>query len=142
MKKLSLSYTEYGKMVEELANKLRDQSFDLIYGMPRGGLPIAVHLSHKLNVKLVVSKEEVFEYRNKYGTVSLLAVDDIVDTGSTLENLFKNEKGIGRKTAVLFYKPHASFVPDFYIRETSDWIVFPWEASFEKPNRKMYEDLK
>jgi hypoxanthine phosphoribosyltransferase len=31
------------------------------------------------------------------------------------------------KTAVLFYKPKSKIKPDYYVEETTDWIVFPWE---------------
>jgi len=31
------------------------------------------------------------------------------------------------KTAALFYKKRAMFTPDYYVEETANWIVFPWE---------------
>ena len=142
MKKVRLSYAEYGELIEELTEKIMRDSFDLIFGLERGGLPVAVHLSHKLNIPLVVKMEEVFELLAKQDTLSVLVVDDIIDTGSTLEGIFYDIDGIKRKTAVLYYKPHASFTPDYYVRQTTDWLVFPWENSDERPNRKMYESLE
>ena len=31
------------------------------------------------------------------------------------------------RTATLYYKKHSILKPDYYIRETKDWVVYPWE---------------
>lgn len=62
---------------------------------------------------------------------SILVVDDIADTGDTLEfvtELLKKDLPTATiKTAVLFYKLKSKVKPDYYVEETADWIVFPWE---------------
>ena len=62
---------------------------------------------------------------------SMLVIDDLVDTGRSIEYLIdllkKNTKNPTIKIATLFYKPHSRIQPDYYIEETKDWIVFPWE---------------
>ncbi len=35
--------------------------------------------------------------------------------------------GLEFKVVTLHYKPHSIVVPDYYFKETTDWIVFPWE---------------
>ncbi|MEL7444740.1 MAG: phosphoribosyltransferase family protein [Pseudomonadota bacterium] len=68
---------------------------------------------------------------------SLLIVDDVFDTGKSVE-AFINElqKRCRRNTpttikiATVFYKPsknQTSLKPDFYMRETEDWLIFPHE---------------
>jgi hypoxanthine phosphoribosyltransferase len=92
-----------------------------VYGLPRGGLPIAVSLSHKLNLPLLMSYDD----RKVVTDQQILIVDDIADTGNTL-NHFRNEE---RNVIVTLHFHEQSIVrPDFYCEEKGDkWIVYPWE---------------
>ena len=62
----------------------------------------------------------------------VLIIDDIYDTGSTMSAMrakLKN-KVTNLKTATIYYKtpPKVSAKrPDFYVRKTKSWIVFPHE---------------
>ena len=47
------TWTEFDKSVEQIANKCRFKAFSGIYGVPRGGLCLAVALSHKLKIELI-----------------------------------------------------------------------------------------
>ena len=47
------TWSEFDKSVEQIANKCRFKEFSGIYGVPRGGLCLAVALSHKLKIKLI-----------------------------------------------------------------------------------------
>ena len=82
--------SEFDKSVEEIAYKCRFKEFSGIYGVPRGGLCLAVALSHKLQINLI--KEPI---KNS------LIVDDVYETGITLSS-FKNIEGA--KFFVLFSK--------------------------------------
>ena len=69
---------------------------------------------------------------------SVLVVDDVADTGETVEIVAqhvreKNAKEV--RTAVIDFKHTSKFVPDYYAREMSEWawIVYPWS---------LYEDVK
>jgi len=87
-----------------------------IYGIPRGGLVLAVKLSYLTGIPLLLDKEKV--------TYDTLVVDDISDSGKTLKE-FK-EKGCIIFT--IFYHKNTVTIPDFYLREKKDnWITFPWE---------------
>ena len=68
-----------------------------IYGIPRGGLCLAVALSHKLNIELLK------EPRN-----NILIVDDIYDSGETLHRYkdFLDSKGIDRIVKKIIWKPN------------------------------------
>jgi len=143
MKKVSISYIEFGYLINELTNKLKYCKFDLILAPPRGSLPIGVHLSHHLNLKLYFYAAQFAEYFNEIEKI--LIVDDIADTGRTLKDVMQPIQYVGShiriKTATLYCKPHSIVKPDFYIKETKDWIVFPWECLNERPNREMYKHL-
>ena len=47
------SWSEFDKSVEQIANKCRFKEFSGVYGVPRGGLCLAVALSHKLKIELI-----------------------------------------------------------------------------------------
>ena len=88
-------------------------------GIPRGGLVVAVRLSHLLDVPLIDSTVHLLP-------TSTLVVDDIADTGRTLERFRKGCVHV--YIATLYYHKQSSVVPDFWVREKTDkWIVFPWE---------------
>jgi uncharacterized protein len=67
----------------------------------------------------------------------LLVVDDVFDSGRSLEAvlaLLRHRCGRNLPTqiriATVYYKSrrnHSSFVPDYYIRDTDQWLVFPHE---------------
>lgn len=121
------SYSDYEALLHKLLIKLRNdirmKYIKNVYGIPRGGLPIAVHLSHFLNLKFLTNPFDKFHEET-------LIVDDIAHTGITLKKY-----GSLYLTATLFYKSESEVKPDFYIEETEKWIVFPWERSDEVPNR-------
>ena len=142
VKKEFITYNSYETLLKELIDKIEKtkNKYGSIFGIPRGGLPIAVHLSHQLNIPII---HNILTLKRR--DFPILLVDDISDTGDTLieyyvllERLYPERKfGV----ATLFYKPHSKYKPDFYVRETTSWIVFPWEKPDEKPNREMYEHL-
>ena len=47
------SWEEFDKSVEQIANKCKFLNFSGVYGVPRGGLCLAVALSHKLKINLI-----------------------------------------------------------------------------------------
>jgi hypoxanthine phosphoribosyltransferase len=115
MKNIKISWQEAGKMIDHVSEQVVKSGikFDGIYGIPRGGLPLAATLSHKLNIPLLV-----------HPTDNCLLVDDISDTGKTLSNL-KN-----KKIACLYSSSWTTKNPDFFhsIKTDKDsWIIFPWE---------------
>lgn len=62
----------------------------------------------------------------------VLVVDDIFDTGNTLKEVHEllSKKEADVKFATLYYKDGANqtdIEPDFYLRKTQQWIVFPHE---------------
>ncbi len=61
----------------------------------------------------------------------ILLVDDIADTGKTLQlaKKYLSNQGAGEVvTATLYTKPQSITTPDFYEKQTNRWIVFPWDA--------------
>jgi len=134
-------------MLLRLAQEIKKNSFkpDIIVGVSRGGWPPARVLSDLLdNPNLANVKVEFYlGVAETKGEPTLtqpvsvnvvgkkvLVVDEVADTGKSLklikEHLAK-EGATEVKIATIYYKPWSIITPDYYARETSRWIVFPWE---------------
>ena len=109
------TWQEFDKSVEYIANKCKNFEFAGIYGIPRGGLCLAVALSHKLKVKLISEPIN-----------NSLIVDDVYETGFTLNPLKKIE---GAMFFVLFSKKEPTWWKSVNISQKKEWIIFPWENS-------------
>lgn len=140
MEKRIITYEEYGhlinKLVKQIAISEHIKDIKNVLGIYRGGLPIAVHLSHYFSWDFV--EEHHFYVSSDIFRGNLLIVDDIADTGKTLNNLsldYSSNESIDWLTATLFYKRRSVFKPTFFVEETDKWIVFPWERLDEIPNR-------
>ena len=107
------TWNEFDKSVDYIANKCKFMKLSGIYGVPRGGLCLAVALSHKLNIQLI---EKPLKYS--------LIVDDVFETGLTLR-IFKDIEWANFYVLISKKKPiWWNTVNTTYSKE---WIVFPWE---------------
>jgi len=74
----------------------------------------------------------------------VLIIDDVFDTGNTIkavvEELSRRARGNTPediRIAVPWYKPsrnETDLVPDYFIRETAEWLVFPHELDALTPD--------
>jgi len=134
-KKIHLSYNEYEKLVNELGDKLKGK-VDMVYGPCRGGWPIAVHLSHYLNISMLLATDGyAYVAYNK-----LLVVDDICNNGKTMSNILGSLNDRENVITASLYINGAcpkGKRPDIFLRtkKFNEWVVFPWERADEEPNR-------
>ena len=73
----------------------------------------------------------------------VLIVDDVFDTGNTIKAVVEEIRRRARgntpeeiRVAVPWFKPsrnETDMVPDFYLRETAEWLVFPHELDALTP---------
>ena len=112
-----LTWNEFDKSVEHIANKCKFLEFSGVYGVPRGGLCLAVALSHKLKIKLISEPIK-----------NSLIVDDVYETGITL-NAFKDIEGA--MFFVLFSKIKPTWWNTVFISEKREWIVLLWENTLD-----------
>lgn len=142
-----LSWNNIDKAVESLAVEIKeDYDPDAIVGIARGGLVPAVRLSHLMNDLLMrvihvkyyedfeetMEKPEIFWSDVKKLEGRVLVVDDVADSGKTLEVVLDHledriENGI--KVSTIAYKPSSKIKPDYFVYETEKWLVFPWERA-------------
>lgn len=142
---LRLDWNTVIEYCERLAGMAEGCRPDVIVGLSRGGLVPARILSDMMGVRqlgvLGVS------FRKGMGITAgdpritqgldmdvsgrrILIVDDIADTGRSLEVakdylMRKGAKEI--RVAVIHYKPVSAFRPDYYVMTTTAWVVYPWE---------------
>ena len=107
------TWSEFDKSIDYISNKCKFWKISGIYGIPRGGLCLAVALSHKLNIKLIEKPLK-----------NSLIVDDVFETGVTLSN-FKNIEGAN--FFVLVSKSKPIWWNSVNLIDKKEWIIFPWE---------------
>ncbi len=89
---------------------------------------------------------------------SLLIVDDVFDTGRSIEAIIDELQGLTRlntpqdiRVAVPYYKPSRNKtgrVPDYYIHETEEWLKYPHSleglsnAEIKQGRPDLYEIIK
>ena len=118
-----LDWIEFDELIYSIYTKCKNKKFEGIYGFPRGGLCIAVALSHSLGLPLLDEPKN-----------NSLIVDDIYDTGLTLEKV-KHLKG--SETYVWISKKKPTWWNSYKYIKDNEWIIFPWE-SIDKSNDLMW----
>jgi hypoxanthine phosphoribosyltransferase len=74
---------------------------------------------------------------------AVLIVDDVADSGESLKLVkahILQQGATETRVATLYYKPWSVVKPDYYMRETSCWVVFPWET--KETLRKIVEKYR
>ena len=129
------------------AQKIKTQNYkpDLIVAIARGGVVPARILSDLLETPSLSCIQIEF-YTNINQTLQepilkqtlttnvtgkkILLIDDISDTGKSLKlakTHLQHQGAIEIKTATLYEKPQSITTPDFYEKQTTNWVVFPWD---------------
>ena len=144
-----IGWSGYGRITSSLSKKIKSGHgrYDLVIGIARGGVPLAMAVADQLNARMdiinIKSYKGMVRQRPKIlSTLSndargkrVLVVDDLVDSGGTMKTVMKylEKKGCSEiKTAALFKKPWSKFEPDFYLKKVDQWVIFPWERGEAK----------
>ncbi len=132
-------------MASSLAASIRKKGerFDLVIGIARGGIPLAMVISDELGARLDIITVKSYTGIRKRSTPhimstinttvkgrKILIVDDLIAEGATMGLAYGYFEKMGAKsikTAALFKKPWSKFEPDFYAKTVDRWVVFPWE---------------
>ena len=143
-----LDWNDIEEMCVDVSKKVKQKKVrpDLIIAVSRGGLiPGRILSSYLKNKNLsvirvrfyagqgertkrpIIIEEATVDVKGK----TLLVVDDVLETGKTLELVKKyfSERGARQVyLAVLIQKKRKQKVsPDFFSRTSDKWIVYPWE---------------
>ena len=146
-----------------LASKVYKDGFrpQFIVGIWRGGAPIGIAVQEFFEFKKVPTDHIAVRTSSYYGINkqskeirvhglhylienanaedALLIVDDVFDSGRSVDALIKQIKKLMRlnmpkdiRIACPYYKPQnnkTDIVPDYYVNESDDWLVFPHEIA-------------
>jgi hypoxanthine phosphoribosyltransferase len=130
---------------------------DIIVGICRGGWVPARVLSDLLdNPNLANVRTESYTGIGKAGDPILtqyisidikgkkvLVVDEVADSGRSLQLVvdYIQKQGVSEiKTATVYYKPTCAIKPDYYGKETRNWIIFPWDT--KEALKEIFETYK
>ena len=144
---LPVTWDDIHVMSLKIARRIIEDNYkpDAIVGVLRGGFIVARIVADVLDVedlgavevkfykgiaehaeRPIITQPLTLDVRDK----KVLIVDDVVDSGRTLEVVTEQVRLRGAsivKSAALFTKPKSIIHPDFYITMTTDWVIFPWE---------------
>ena len=160
MDKLFINSDDLLKDSFQLAWNVYESGFkpDYIVGVWRGGAPIgiavqeflsvlgiksdhvAIRTSHYIGINRQNQNVQVYGLnyviRKLEAEDSLLIVDDVHDTGLSIQQIINDLRAACKKNtpnikvATPYFKPTKNKTdrkPDFYLHETDDWLVFPHE---------------
>ncbi len=121
-----LNWEEFNDCVATIADICGDKHLSGVYGLPRGGLCLAVALSHALKIPLLLEPQPF-----------CLVVDDVYETGTSLMEI-SHMKDI--TTFVWFSKVQPVWWQAVNIVDLEDWLVFPWEnLKFAEQDQQNYQ---
>ena len=101
MRVRQLTWAEIDRMVDGLAARLPPGS--RCWGVPRGGSVVAAMLRSRHGVAITADSSD-----------ATVAVDDLIDSG---------------RTARMVKEKYNLDLEPLFVKESSDWIVFPWEGT-------------
>ena len=142
-----VSWDQSYQMTFYLFEKMTEDGFypDVIVGIARGGwIPARLLADFYGNRRTANIKIEFYDNTTRASDEPIitqkisenvkdkivLVVDDVADSGKSLNAAVKHIEEHSPKiikTATLYYKKQSIIKPDFFIKETQAWIVYPWE---------------
>jgi xanthine phosphoribosyltransferase len=138
---MKISYEEFEKDCRKLAENIRrrDRKITRMVAVARGGLVPACLLSQYLDIREIhaislasytgidrCSEMRVISSPAIEDGPENLFVDDLIDSGKTLEYL---RKAFPKSCMAAVYAKNPRLRPDIFAKETDPevWIIFPWE---------------
>lgn len=121
---LKLSWKDFEDFIKDFVEhcSVNNIKFTGVYGIPRGGLVMAVTLSHRLGIPLLGAPCK-----------NCLIVDDIHDSGVSLAHYYHCKYYIATWCYVEPISPLN--VPNYYYKKIDGygkpWVVFPWEEAVQ-----------
>lgn len=116
MSYIKFTWQQFDEAVDKIIAKLGNVRPACVYGVPRGGLILAVVLSERLGIPYT-----------KVPSSGMLWCDDIVDTGKTYEESFEMFPN-AVYCALICKKPEKDLIYAENFVGRKEWILFPWES--------------
>lgn len=144
---LFVTWKEYQLLAQQLAETILagPKKYDEIVAISRGGLTLGHMLSDFLQLPVSTFAIQSYSDIQTQGTMKItqelgksiegkrvLLVDDVSDSGKTFERAsayLEIYKPAEVTTVAMFLKPKSVFTPDYSIKRTDRWIIFPYEPT-------------
>lgn len=104
------TWQQIGNEAGNLADRWRRVKVRSVYGIPRGGVPVAILVATHLGIPIVEQPDD-----------DTLIVDDLIDSGATMERF------PGKWRDALYRKPASPTHVAPHATPVDGWVVFPWE---------------
>ncbi|MBO4287202.1 MAG: hypothetical protein J5985_03430 [Kiritimatiellae bacterium] len=169
MKKTYLDVAGFWRDCFRLARIVLDSGWtpDILLTLWRGGAPVGLCVHEFFLYRRIPVRHEVLSCKSytgiaKAGTVSfapeadavlskiqtgehVLVLDDVFDSGRTADAVMGRLETIraDARFASVYWKPgknQTTRLPDFYVRKTEEWIVFPHELQGLTPEEVAEKD--
>lgn len=141
-----ISWDEFHAMCKSLAEKISKIDFDVVIGIARAGLYPAVLIAGMLRkeiypIRITRREKDQVKYKKPVWVTDIsdsvrgkkvLIIDEIVDSGETLSLVAERAKlksATDTKTAALITHSWANPKPDYFVLESDELIIFPWDKS-------------
>ncbi len=168
MNKIYISAQELLEDSFRLAHRIYEDGFhpQFIVGIWRGGTPVGIAVQEYFEYKKLQTDHIAVRTSSYYGIDKqskeirvhglhylienanaddgLLIVDDVFDSGRSVDALIKTIAKLSRKNtptdirvACPWYKPgknQVDFEPDYFLHQSDDWLVFPHELDGLEPS--------
>lgn len=132
---LSLTWDDFDQAANVLADRVRrviGKAKPGIIGAPRGGLPLAVALSHRLGLSMLTDTLTSTPW-------PIIWVDDILDRGHTYLDARKRMPNLIPVVWVNKQPDYANVLAHL-IAPADAWVLFPWEVDANvEADREAYE---
>ncbi|TQR59069.1 phosphoribosyltransferase [Campylobacter troglodytis] len=138
-------FEEFNEDLKELSSKIKARFIpEAILAVARGGLTLGHFLAMSFNNRNLftlncihyegnkkLDELKIFNVPNLEGFKRVLIVDDMVDSGESMKEIKSlveaKFKSCEFRVATIFYKKDSIFMPDFTLKEATEWIEFFWE---------------
>lgn len=149
IKQINYSWSDFDADTIGIEQQLRYTGWipDYIVGVKRGGLIPAIRLSHIFNKPLIMMscqlrdsedhEVRLYEVKELPKDKNVLIVDDICDSGETLQKITKEliaNDFENIRTCSLWHNTAQYFKTDYTVNtidrsKDTRWIIFPWEKT-------------
>ena len=142
--KLYYSWYDYSTDMKKIpvSTGWPEKPFNHVVGIYRGSLGMATHISNVFEVPMSIvgfqtrdgkDKEPHMIYRKgglKRGTTNILVVDDIYDSGYTMDRVmnFLSHPSIDQIQGFCLFGKENKLNVSYANKHDGTWIVFPWET--------------
>ncbi len=149
MSKVYYSWSDIDGMMADITQQMATQMLrpHVVLGPSRGGLPIGVMMSHYFDIPFhgfewqtrdgkVQNSNQLKQLLSKYNGKRIVIIDDINDTGTTLQGIhdivIEADMDKNVKYVTLLEKQSSDFEVHIMAKylgeeEENNWIVFPYE---------------